>query len=107
MVPGRPRGPVTAARAYPFGGRGGGMGTTARTADTAQISVLGPVRLVVDGEDRTPRGTIQRRLLCALALRAAPATATRDGDLADLLWPAGLPADHRAALQTHIFRLRR
>jgi predicted ATPase/DNA-binding SARP family transcriptional activator len=72
---------------------------------TAQVSVLGPVRLLLDGRDRTPRGALQRRLLCALALRAS-AEAPAD-DLADLLWPDGLPADHRAALQTHVFRLRR
>jgi predicted ATPase/DNA-binding SARP family transcriptional activator len=72
---------------------------------TAQISVLGPVRLLLDGHDRTPRGALQRRLLCALALRASKVA--RAGDLADLLWPDGLPADHQAALQTHVFRLRR
>ncbi len=72
---------------------------------TAQISVLGPVRLLLGGQDRTPRGALQRRLLCALALRGS--TAARAGELADLLWPQGLPADHQAALQTHVFRLRR
>jgi predicted ATPase/DNA-binding SARP family transcriptional activator len=72
---------------------------------TPQVSVLGPVRLMLDGRDRTPRGALQRRLLCALALRAS--TVARAGELADLLWPAGLPADHQAALQTHVFRLRR
>ncbi len=72
---------------------------------TVQISVLGPVRLLLDGQDRTPRGALQRRLLCALALRSS--TAARAGALADLLWPGGLPADHQAALQTHVFRLRR
>jgi predicted ATPase/DNA-binding SARP family transcriptional activator len=72
---------------------------------TAQISVLGPVRLLIDGRDRTPRGRLQQRLLCALALEAS--TASRAGELADVLWPEGLPADHRAALQTHVFRLRR
>ncbi|MGH9112740.1 MAG: AfsR/SARP family transcriptional regulator, partial [Acidimicrobiales bacterium] len=63
------------------------------------------MRLLLDGQDRTPRGALQRRLLCALALRGS--TAARAGELADLLWPEGLPADYQAALQTHVFRLRR
>jgi predicted ATPase/DNA-binding SARP family transcriptional activator len=71
----------------------------------AQVSVLGPVRLLLDGQDRTPGGALQRRLLCALALHGTGAA--QGGELADLMWPEGLPADHRAALQTHVFRLRR
>ncbi|HEY7071675.1 MAG TPA: AfsR/SARP family transcriptional regulator, partial [Acidimicrobiales bacterium] len=73
-------------------------------ARSAQVSVLGPVRLLLDGQDRTPGGALQRRLLCALALQGA---GSPGGDLAGLMWPEGLPTDHRAALQTHVFRLRR
>jgi predicted ATPase/DNA-binding SARP family transcriptional activator len=74
-------------------------------ARSAQVSVLGPVRLLLDGRDCTPGGALQRRLLCALALQGAGTGP--GGDLAGLMWPEGPPADHRAALQTHVFRLRR
>src|SRR4029453_18323374 len=74
-------------------------------ARSAQVSVLGPVRLLLDGRDCTPGGALQRRLLCALALQGAGSGP--GGDLAGLMWPEGLPGDPRAALQTHVFRLRR
>src|SRR5262249_49192688 len=47
----------------------------------------------------------QRRLLAGLvAARGAVVTTDR---LVDLLWGDRLPADHAAALQTHVFRVRR
>ena len=67
--------------------------------------VLGPLRVVHDGHDVTPTGEQQRRLLAALVLRAG--TAVPADHLVEVLWPDRLPADHAAALQTHVFRLRR
>jgi predicted ATPase/DNA-binding SARP family transcriptional activator len=70
------------------------------------FGILGPVR-VVDGAgvDVTPPGPLQRRLLAMLLLhRGRPVHADL---LADALWPDQLPRDHLAALQTHVFRLRR
>ncbi|MGD9701440.1 MAG: BTAD domain-containing putative transcriptional regulator [Acidimicrobiia bacterium] len=68
--------------------------------------VLGPLRVMDSrGNDVTPRGALQRRLLAGLLVsagRVVPADR-----LADLLWPDSLPDDHTAALQTHVFRLRR
>ncbi|MGH9209064.1 MAG: ATP-binding protein [Acidimicrobiales bacterium] len=69
------------------------------------FGVLGRLTVTRDGRDVAPRGPLQRRLLCALLLRADSVVAT--DELADLLWPDRLPANHLAALQTHVFRLRR
>jgi predicted ATPase/DNA-binding SARP family transcriptional activator len=67
--------------------------------------VLGPLRVVDENGDVTPTGHRQRRLLSALLLeRGAVVSADR---LVEVLWPDRLPADHAAALQTHVFRLRR
>ena len=70
------------------------------------MGVLGPIRVVdADGRDRTPDGPLQRRLLALLVLRRGRVVAT---DAAvDVLWRAKLPQDPAAALQTHMFRLRR
>jgi predicted ATPase/DNA-binding SARP family transcriptional activator len=76
-------------------------------AGAIQYEVLG--RLTVHraddpGTDISPRGALQRRLLCALVLRANEVV--HADALADVVWPGGLPANHLAALQTHVFRLR-
>ena len=73
-------------------------------AESLQFEVMG--RLVVrrDGTDVTPRGALQRRLLVALALQRG--AVVHVDQLADALWPDGLPTNHQAALQTHVFRLR-
>ena len=68
--------------------------------------MLGPIRVVdAEGRDRTPDGGLQRRLLAAHAAAAAGVVGT---DAAvDALWAGNLPRDPAAALQTHLFRLRR
>lgn len=82
-----------------------------------RIEVLGPMRVIaVDPEglrtDMTPVGELQRRLLALLVLHRGDVVST-DAAI-DALWPddgattAGRrPKDPAAALQTHLFRLRR
>ena len=70
-----------------------------------RIDVLGPIR-VIDGErDVTPTGSLQRRLLALLVLYRGRVV-TVDSAI-DVLWPSALPNDPAAALQNHLFRLRR
>src|SRR2546429_9163356 len=67
--------------------------------------LLGPVEVRVDGRALPLPGARQRLLLAMLlvnANRMVPAVR-----LIDELWGADLPADPRAALRTHIARLRR
>ncbi|HTN81216.1 MAG TPA: BTAD domain-containing putative transcriptional regulator [Acidimicrobiales bacterium] len=60
----------------------------------------------MDGDrEVTPSGDRQRRLLAALV--AARGSVVSGDRLVELLWGDRLPADHVAALQTHVFRLRR
>lgn len=72
---------------------------------TFTIGLLGPLQVTVDGRDRAPSGVLQRRLLSALALHANRIVSA--DALCDALWPDRLPADHHAALHTHLFRLRK
>ena len=68
--------------------------------------VLGPLEVIDDGgRDVTPTGPLQRRLLAGLLLYAGRVVSV--DRLADLLSPSDAPADLAAALQTHVFRLRR
>jgi predicted ATPase/DNA-binding SARP family transcriptional activator len=70
------------------------------------VEVLGPIRVRdATGCDVTPDGELQRRLLALLVLRRG-ATVTFDAAV-DALWPRRPPRDPRAAVQTHLFRLRR
>ncbi len=68
--------------------------------------MLGPLRvLATDGRDVTPDGELPRRLLALLVLRRGETVST---DTAiDALWPSRRPRDPLAALQTHVFRVRR
>ena len=70
------------------------------------IDVLGPLRVRdADDHDITPDGDLQRRLLALLVLRRGTVVST---DAAvDALWPGRRPSDPAAALQTHVFRLRK
>jgi len=74
--------------------------------DGVRVDVLGPLR-VTDrtGTDVTPDGPLQRRLLALLVLRRGQVVSV---DTAiEALWPAQRPRDPVAALQNHLFRLRR
>lgn len=71
-----------------------------------RIEVLGPLRVVGPaGDDLTPDGTLQRRLLALLVARSGEAVSA-DAAI-DVLWPADPPRDPAAALQNQIHRLRR
>jgi predicted ATPase/DNA-binding SARP family transcriptional activator len=70
------------------------------------ISVVGPLRVLDhDGNDVTPAGALQRRLLALLVLHRGQTVST-DAAI-DALWPRHRPNDAAAALQNHVFRLRR
>jgi len=70
------------------------------------VGVLGPLRVLdADLVDITPSGALQRRLLSVLLLHAPrPVSIDR---LAEALWPEQLPSNHVAAVQTHVFRVRK
>ena len=68
------------------------------------VDVLGPLRLFIDGTALDVRGPKRRALLALLAL-AEGSTVTADY-LVDALWPAEPPESGRAALHSHVSRLR-
>lgn len=70
----------------------------------AQVNVLGPVELVLDGRVVSVRSSRTRRLLAMLAL-ACDQVVSSDR-LIDAVWREDLPADPVAALQSQISRLR-
>lgn len=67
-------------------------------------SVLGPVLVAADDRAVPPGGPRARALVVALALADGATVAWRE--LADELWPDGLPADPRGAIQTVVSRTR-
>jgi predicted ATPase/DNA-binding SARP family transcriptional activator len=71
----------------------------------ARVEVLGPLRLLVDGEAVEVTGPMRRAVLALLAL-AEGRTVTVD-QLVDALWPAAVPQSGRQALHSHVSRLRR
>ncbi|OOL27067.1 SARP family transcriptional regulator, partial [Rhodococcus rhodochrous] len=74
--------------------------------DRVRVEVLGPLRVLDAGRrDITPDGLLQRRLLALLVLRRGRVVPAQSA--VDALWPSRLPADPAAALQNHMFRLRR
>jgi predicted ATPase/DNA-binding SARP family transcriptional activator len=77
-----------------------------RGPGTLRIGVLGALRAAdATGADVTPDGDLQRRLLALLVLRRGHVVSVDDA--VEALWPRRVPADPAAALQTHVFRLRR
>jgi predicted ATPase/DNA-binding SARP family transcriptional activator len=69
------------------------------------ISVLGQLTVQRDGETLTIRSARQRALLAVLAAHAGQ-TVSIDR-IGEAMWPDAPPADLRAAVQTHVSRLRR
>lgn len=74
--------------------------------EALRVEVLGPIRVLdATGQDLTPDGPRQRRLLALLVLRRGQPVSA---DTAiDALWPEQPPRDPTAALHTQVFRLRR
>lgn len=71
---------------------------------TVRIDVLGSLRLVIDGEPVEVRGPKRRAVLAILAMAGGRAV-TAD-HLVDAVWPSAPPESGRAALHSHLSRLR-
>ncbi len=69
-----------------------------------RVDVLGPLRLTVNGRVVDVRGPKRRAVLALLAV--AEGRAVTVDHLLDALWPSELPASGRAALHSHVSRLR-
>jgi predicted ATPase/DNA-binding SARP family transcriptional activator len=70
------------------------------------VEVLGPIRARdPEGHDVTPVGALQRRLLALLVLRQGRVVSVDSA--VEALWSSGRPQNPVAALQNHLFRLRR
>lgn len=72
---------------------------------TVSIEVLGPLRLLVDGEERSPGGRRERLVLALLA--TPPGRHVGDARLVDDVWGEDPPARATSGLQVAISRLRR
>ena len=83
---------------------GGWRWRTERPRATVRVDVLGPLRLVVDGAPVEVRGPKRRAVLALLAL--AEGRAVTADHLVDALWPSAPPESGRAALHSHVSRLR-
>ncbi len=78
-----------------------------RAADggsTVRVDVLGPLRLVVGGDAVDVRGPKRRAVLALLAV--AEGRAVTVDHLVDALWPSEPPESGRAAVHSHVSRLR-
>src|SRR5918998_3354847 len=73
-------------------------------APSVQVDMLGPLRLTVAGSPVEVRGPKRRAVLAMLALAGGRAVAT--DQLVDGLWPTDPPDSGRAALHSHVSRLR-
>src|SRR5699024_2697687 len=78
-----------------------GMGST---TDAVRISLLGPLAVSIDDEDRPVSGPIRRRLLAVLAHR--PGEVLSVDLLCELVWDGSPPATAESTLRMHISHLR-
>lgn len=70
-----------------------------------EMSILGPIQIWVDGEERAPSGRVRRSILGLLALR--PDQVIAADILIDAVWDGSPPTTARASLQMHITQIRR
>jgi predicted ATPase/DNA-binding SARP family transcriptional activator len=71
-----------------------------------QLGVLGPLQVTDDDGARVVLGSWRQRLLLAVLIAGRGRTFQPD-ELAEALWSEALPADPRAAVQSHVSRLRK
>ncbi|TCP53578.1 DNA-binding SARP family transcriptional activator [Tamaricihabitans halophyticus] len=81
-----------------------GLGDT-QLSTGPTIDVLGPLRVIVDGQVVDPGSETQRALLCLLAL--SPNVSVSKETLVEVLWGEYPPATAADLLQTRMSRLRR
>lgn len=74
------------------------------TTELLRVSLLGPLRLTVDGAEVDVPGAKRRAVLAVLAL--ADGATVGVSELIDAVWPDDPPERARAALQSHISRVR-
>jgi DNA-binding SARP family transcriptional activator len=70
-----------------------------------QVRILGPLRVLVDGQAVPIPAAKQRIVLAALALR--PRQVVSAGELAEIIWDEALPDEPGAAVRNYVMRLRR
>jgi DNA-binding SARP family transcriptional activator len=70
-----------------------------------QVGILGPLRVLVDGQAVPIPAAKQRVVLVALALR--PRQVVSAGELAEIIWDEALPDEPGAAVRNYVMRLRR
>lgn len=81
------------------------MEDRSRGAGSARFSVLGPLGVQCDGEDRTPSASKVRQILALLLLRANQVVST--DALLQELWGDEPPSTALGTLHTYIYHLRR
>lgn len=99
----RPRPANLAALADVFGIPVGQL--PVRTAAVATISVLGPLRVVVDGRPIAITAAKQATILALLAVRANEHVGLED--IVSSAWSGSPPHEEAALVQTHVARLRK
>src|SRR5690606_10023040 len=99
--PARHRGDPGAGR-IPPARKGSARACLCAMTDGVRVELLGPLRLVVDGVEVPVPGPKRRAVLALLAL--AEGRAVTVDQLLEALWPGDDAG--RAALQTHVSRLR-
>ncbi len=83
----------------------GSSSDNATSALSVRVTMLGPLRLEVDGVDVTPNAPRLRKLVATLALNAGRVVST--GTLCDALWGERLPDTAHSSIQVAVRQIRR